>query len=186
MPGGSYSVKMTKITAMSPWDGSNDVWGTAGPVTDIAFLTLQELISLGPVPPAGTPLAIFAPVDNGYYAFDFGWSGGGGLSVPPTVTITYGGAPELRQRVVTVYKLMHYLTGEPTVPAPGVFEKKYMSEAVPTFVSAAASYQGGHWVRMYLGINTAWDVGTDPNGDHVFTYASPAGTFTATMTITIA
>ncbi|MBN1914002.1 MAG: hypothetical protein JW788_06350 [Candidatus Omnitrophica bacterium] len=173
LPAGSFSAKMSKITANPPYDGSTDTWGTAVPLANMAFGTLVELTDT-----LGTPLAIFAPSDNGYYAIDIGFGGGGGMSTPPTVTVTYGGDLAMRQRVNTAYVQKQY--GEAT-EAPAT--KLYMTDAVPTFVSQSASYQGGKWVRIYIGINTNWDSVADPSGNHVFTYATPSGTFSATMTI---
>jgi hypothetical protein len=149
-------------------------------------MTFGELAEISDV--NGKKLGVFAPKDNRYYAIDIGISGGGKPTSFPGITIEwYGDTMGLGDRVGATYKLMTWVSAtentETTIGTP-----QLVNLPAPGAVNSEASYDG-HWMRVYVGIITdpALYGFTDSveAAKHIFTYTTPAGIYSGTLTVRI-
>ncbi len=180
IPTGSYSATITGILYVSP-SGPDD-WATIGKVNSMTFGELAEISDI-----TGKKLGVFAPSDKRYYAIDIGISGGG-KPVFPGIAVEWSdhGSLGLGDRVGATYKLMTWKSA--TESTEETFATQLINAGTPSAVNTEASYDG-HWVRIYVGIITdpALFGFTDPveAAKHIFSYNTPAGTYSGTLTIRI-
>lgn len=180
IPTGSYGATITGILYVSP-SGPDD-WTTIGKVNTMTFGELAEISDI-----SGKKLGVFAPSDKRYYAIDIGISGGG-KPVFPGIAIEWSdhGSLGLGDRVGATYKLMTWKSA--TESTEDTFATQLINAGTPGAVNSEVSYDG-HWVRIYVGIITdpALFGFTDPveAAKHIFSYNTPAGTYSGTLTIRI-
>ena len=179
VPEGSFGATITGIIYTGT--GTDD-WTTIGKVDTITFGELAEISDA-----TGKKLGVFAPRDNRYYAIDIGVSGGGRPTTFPGVSIEWSGdTMGLGDRLGATYNLMTWRSATETTEV--VMARQLVNAGTPAIVNTASSYDG-HWVRIYVGIITdpALFGYTDPvtAADHIFTYTTPAGSYSGTLTVRI-
>lgn len=190
LPIGGLGVTVSEITANPPYNGTTDVWSTTVPTIMDFGTTLVELTDT-----TGKKLGVFGPSNHHYYALDFGIGGGGAPTTAiPTISFSFTGetpsvTSSIFDRMSASYVLLTYNTADPTKPVEGTPTIQLLKAAPSLVLSDPASFSGGHWVRVYIGIitNPAIVTGADTPSlaDHIFTYSTPPGTYSGTLNINI-
>ncbi len=184
VPEGSYGATISGVIHVtSDPSGASDNWTTIGKVDNMVFGELAEIVGTD-----GKKLGVFSPADNRYYAIDIGVSGGGKPSSFPGITVEWAdsGTIGLGDRLGATYNLMTWESA--TKSSETRFARQLINAGTPAAVNTEASYVG-HWVRIYVGIITdPTEYGyTDPAiaATHIFTYSTPAGSYSGTLTVRI-
>jgi hypothetical protein len=180
LPEGTYGATITGVKFTGT--GTDD-WTSIGQVNTMVFGNLAEITDT-----SGTKLGVFAPADNRYYAIDIGVKNGGAPTSFPGIGIEWSGdALGLGDRLGATYMLMTFVSA--TAPATEeLIVRQLITAPTPAQVNTAGAYVG-HWIRIYVGIITdpALFGYTDPvtAAAHIFTYTTPAGSYSGTLTIRI-
>ncbi|OGX18776.1 MAG: hypothetical protein A3K83_02405 [Omnitrophica WOR_2 bacterium RBG_13_44_8b] len=170
--GTSVEVKSSEINSNNTTAPADDTWGTTTTISSGG--NASGTINFSNRPLIKNPTFNFYSTGY-YYAVDVAPLGGG-WGGPVTLSYTPG-TPDIADHAIITLAKAVFVT--PTQSTDTAFTGKLALDNLPSSV-AVASVSGG-WLRMFIGLATG-DTG-EPAGVTPFTGATPAGTYTGTLTI---
>jgi hypothetical protein len=171
LPEGTLGYDIHEIT-----DPTGAVWGPV--VSGFDFGTLKELID----PATGLGLGVFSSDRGQYFVVDLAYSGGGAPSSLSNVQISLSdpASPLATRMTGTYFKAV--FTSATTPPDENALFSTALTFAAPTNI-ASSTFSGG-WARFYVGIVTNPTAVGMPADADVFTAATTAGSYSASVIIT--
>jgi len=170
--GTTVEVKSSEINSNNTTTPTDDTWGTTTTISSGG--STSGTINFSSRPLVKNPTFNFYSTGY-YYAVDVAPLGGG-WGGPVTLSYTPG-TPDIADHAVITLTKAVYVSATSSTDTP--FTAKLALDNLPA--SVPVSSVSGGWLRMYLGLATG-DTG-EPVGVTPFTGASPAGTYSGTLTI---